>query len=96
MNIARQLPSDKPKRKACLKGFSPDGAEVIISSDDTLEIIGGDPKNYNTLVRVAKTYLAIIKANGYDISSLTPTEFSCRELPSILSHQGVPSTSFMA
>ena len=41
-----------------------------------IEIAGGNPKNYNTLVRLAKTYLAIIKANGYDISNLTQEEFS--------------------
>ena len=83
MSTAKSLKKAAPRRKACLKGFSPDGAEVIISSDDKLEIVGGNPKNYNTLVRVAKTYLAIIKANGYDIANLTPKEFS--EINTIIS-----------
>ena len=83
MSTSKSLENTPPRRKACLKGFSPDGTEVIITSDDQLEIVGGDPKNYNTLVRVAKTYLAIIKANGYDISNLTPSEFS--EINSLIS-----------
>ncbi len=76
MNTAKSLHNDSKRRQACLKGLSPDGAQVIIKNDGEFEIIGGDPKNYNTLVRVAKTYLAIIKANGYDISHITPEEFS--------------------
>ena len=76
MSTAKTLDTTSPRKKACLKGFSPDGAELRICNNGEFEIAGGDPKNYNTLVRLAKTYLAIIKANGYDISNLTQEEFS--------------------
>ncbi len=76
MNTARSLKPKASRRKAHLRGFSPDGAEVIVESNGELDIIGGNRDNYNNLIRIAKTYLAIIKENGYDISNLSKKEFS--------------------
>lgn len=76
MNTLNSIKPSSSRKKARLKGTSPDGAEVVISSDGELEIIGGNPRNYNTLIRVAKTYLAVIKANGFDISNISSEEFA--------------------
>ncbi len=91
MSTKRRLDETTSRRKARLKGFSPDGAEVFVSNDGEVSISGGNRKDYNTLVRVAKTYLAIIKENGFDISNLTQHEFS--EINTILKELKAKSKS---
>ena len=64
----------QPRRKARLRGFSPDGAEIIIDSNGEITINGGTGENRAKLIRTAKVYLAVIKDYGYDIANLDEKE----------------------